>query len=120
MNPEEIRFLCLSLPGSSEDFPFDENTLAFKVAGKIFLLTDVRDFASLNLKCEPEKAAELRERYQSVRPGYHMNKKHWNTIEIPGDYRASDLQDWIRHSYDMVVQTLPAGKRSHLTTLSAS
>jgi predicted DNA-binding protein (MmcQ/YjbR family) len=76
MNPEEIRDLCLSLPGTTEDFPFDREVLAFKVMGKIFLLTNISNFRSINLKCDPEKAMELRERHSAVQPGYHMNKKH--------------------------------------------
>ena len=114
MNPEEIRNLCLALPGTTEEFPFDEHVLAFKVMGKIFLLTDIRNFSSLNLKCDPEKAIELRERHTAVRPGHHMNKKHWNTVEIPGDYSRKELEDWIRHSYQMVLQGLPAGIRQQL------
>jgi predicted DNA-binding protein (MmcQ/YjbR family) len=120
MNPEEIRLLCLGLPGTSEEFPFDEDTLAFKVMGKIFLLTDIRDFKSINLKCEPEKALGLRERYAAVKPGFHMNKKHWNTVEIPGDYTRNELSEWIQHSYQMVIKGLSAQQKKELSQLSAA
>ena len=120
MNPEEIRLLCLGLPGTSEEFPFDEDTLAFKVMGKIFLLTDIRDFKSINLKCEPEKAIYLREKYAAVTPGFHMNKKHWNTVEIPGDYTRNELSEWIQHSYQMVIKGLTAQQRKELSQLSAA
>jgi len=115
MNPEEIRQLCLSLPGTTEEFPFDEHVLAFKVLGKIFLLTDIREFSSVNLKCEPERAIELRERHEAVKPGYHMNKKHWNTVEIPGDYSKQDLREWIENSYRLVLLSLPLRLQNQLT-----
>ena len=118
MNPEEIRLFCLGLPGTTEEFPFDEDTLAFKVMGKIFLLTDIREFKSVNLKCDPEQAVELREKYEAVKPGFHMNKKHWNTVEIPGDYSRKDLSDWILHSYQMVIKGLTAQQRKELSQLS--
>ena len=102
MNIEELREYCLSLPGASEDFPFDETTLAFKVGGKIFVLTDLDGPLSVNLKCNPEKAIELREHYPSVKPGYHMNKKHWNTITIDGSVNDEMLKSWISDSYELV------------------
>jgi predicted DNA-binding protein (MmcQ/YjbR family) len=118
MNPEEIRNLCLSFPGTSEEFPFDENVLVYKVHGKIFLLTDVRYFKSLNLKCDPELALELREKHTAVKPGFHMNKKHWNTIEVPGDYSRRDLTEWINHSYHQVIKGLPARLRNQVDKTS--
>jgi predicted DNA-binding protein (MmcQ/YjbR family) len=120
MNPEEIRDFCLSLPGTTEEFPFDEHVLAFKVLGKIYLLTDIREFSSVNLKCDPEKAMELREKHDSVKPGYHMNKKHWNTVEIPGDYSKRELKEWIEDSYRLVLQSLPIRHRNQLTQESAA
>ena len=102
MNIEELREFCLSLPGSGEDFPFDETTLAFKVGGKIFVLTDLEGPLSVNLKCNPEKAIELREHYPSVKPGYHMNKKHWNTITVDGSVNDEMLKSWISDSYELV------------------
>ena len=102
MDPESLRAYCLSLPAVTETFPFDEQTLVFKVKDKMFALTDVDSFASINLKCDPERAIELREQHDSILPGYHMNKKHWNTIIIDGTVSARILQSWIDHSYDLV------------------
>jgi predicted DNA-binding protein (MmcQ/YjbR family) len=106
MDIEAFRQYCLSLPAVTEDFPFDENVLVFKVAGKIFVLTDVNTFESINLKCDPELAIELRERYASVLPGYHMNKKHWNTVLIDGTITNKLMMEWTKHSYDLVVASL--------------
>lgn len=114
MNLHHIRSFCLALPGTTEDFPFDESTLAFRVGGKIYLLCDSLAFTSVNLKCDPELAVELRERYRAVKPGYHMNKTHWNTVEVPGDYAISNLEFWIRHSYDLIFASLPAKTRSEI------
>lgn len=119
MNLHEIREFCLSLPGFSEDFPFDESTLAFRTGGKIFLLCDSVNFSSLNLKCNPEKAAELRDRYHAVKPGYHMNKTHWNTVEVPGDYPENVLKEWILHSHQLVFNSLPAKIRHNLSAKEA-
>ncbi len=107
MNIEELRFYCLAKKAVTESFPFDETTLVFKVMGKIFALTDTEDEFSVNLKCDPEKAIELRERYPSVQPGYHMNKKHWNTIFIDGTLSDEQLQAWIDDSYSLVANSLP-------------
>jgi predicted DNA-binding protein (MmcQ/YjbR family) len=85
MNIEEVRNFCLKLNGTEEDYPFGENTLVFKVGGKIFALTSLDSIPlQINLKCDPEKAVELRETYDSVIPGYHMNKRHWNTVILDG------------------------------------
>ena len=107
MNIEEFREYCLARPAVTESFPFDETTLVFKVANKIFALTDVEPPFSINLKCDPEKAIELRERYPSVLPGYHMNKQHWNTIEVDGSIPDKLIYEWTDHSYDLIVQRLP-------------
>jgi len=106
MNIEELRSYCLSKSAVKESFPFDEQTLVFKVAGKIFLLTNLDGEFSINVKCDPEKAQELREQYPQIIPGYHMNKKHWNTIMI--DHILSDkmIKEWIDHSYQQVVNSL--------------
>jgi len=106
MNIEELREFCIRKKGVAESFPFDETTLVFKVMGKIFALTDTEDDFSINLKCDPEKAIELRERYTAVQPGYHMNKKHWNTIYIDGSVNDDLLCEWISHSYELVVDSL--------------
>ncbi|MBL0339711.1 MAG: MmcQ/YjbR family DNA-binding protein [Bacteroidetes bacterium] len=107
MNIEELRSYCLSKKGVTESFPFDEDTLVFKVMGKMFCLTSISEPDSINLKCEPEKAIELREQYPCVQPGYHMNKKMWNTVEIDGSISKKLLKDWIDHSYNEVVAGLP-------------
>lgn len=107
MDIETYRAYCLSLPQTTESFPFDANTLVFKVAGKMFALLDVELFESVNLKCEPEMAEELRERYDAVLPGYHMNKKHWNTVLVNGSITDKLLLQWTKLSYDLVVASLP-------------
>ena len=110
MNIETFREFCLSLPGADEDFPFYQQTLVFKVAGKMFALTNVDTFGSVNLKCAPEKAVELREAYEGVLPGYHMNKKHWNTVLTSSDVPDALLKEWTEDSYKLVVAALPKKK----------
>lgn len=107
MNIEELRSYCMSKKGVTESFPFDEDTLVFKVMGKMFCLTSLSEPDSINLKCEPEKAIELREQYPCVQPGYHMHKKMWNTVGIDGSISKKLLKDWIDHSYNEVVAGLP-------------
>jgi predicted DNA-binding protein (MmcQ/YjbR family) len=114
MNIEAFRRYCLKKPGVTEEFPFDETVLVFKVGGKIFALTDVDTFESINLKCDPERALELRERYDFVQPGYHMNKKHWNTILITGAVPDSFLQGEIDASYALVAAKLPKSEKLRL------
>lgn len=114
MNPESLREYCLSLPATTEAFPFDEQTLVFKVKGKIFALTDVDTFASINLKCDPERAVELREQHSSILPGYHMNKKHWNTVLLDGSLGDKLLKELMLHSYQLVVAGLPKKVREEL------
>lgn len=112
MNLEQLREYCLSKPGSEETLPFGPDTLVFKVGGKAFLLTgfDSRPLR-FNVKCDPEKAILLREQYESVLPGYHMNKKHWNTIVADGSVPLRLLQEWIDHSYDLVAGGLPTKRK---------
>lgn len=112
MNIEEFRNYCIAKKGVSEEFPFDEQTLVFKVLGKMFALTDVEEFEGINLKCDPEKALELREKYPAVQPGYHMNKKHWNTVVMDGSLNEKLIRQLIDHSYELVVQSLPAKTRN--------
>lgn len=115
MNIEQIREYCIKKKGVTEEFPFDEETLVFKVAGKIFLLASLDSVPlQINLKCDPEKAIELREQYEAVQPGYHMNKKHWNTIVIDGSIQKQKILDWIDHSYNLVAAGL---KKSDLEKL---
>lgn len=114
MNLEIFRNYCLQKPGVTEEFPFDQNTLVFKVMGKIFALTDIVLFESVNLKCDPEKALELRERYDCVLPGYHMNKNHWNTIVLDGSTPDASILSWLDDSYNLVVEKLPKRSREAL------
>ena len=114
MNIESFREYCLAKPGVTEGFPFDSKTLVFNVMGKMFALTDVDAFQSINLKCDPEYAIELRETFQAVKPGYHMSKKHWNTVTVEGDVAEKLLQDLINHSYDLVVKSLTKKLRDEL------
>lgn len=117
MNIEEYRTYCLSKPGTSEGFPFDENTLVFKVMGKMFALADVDEFKSINLKCNPELAIELREQYHSVNPGYHMSKVHWNTVDVNGDVPDQKLYELIDLSYNLVVKGLTKKLKEELKNL---
>ncbi len=103
MNIEELRDYCISKPAVTESFPFDETTLVFKVAGKMFLLTDLVDAFSMNIKNTPDKVLELKEQFSSVLPGYHMNKKHWITVMIDGSVPDSLLKQWIDDSYRLIV-----------------
>ncbi len=106
MNIEEFYSYCLTKKGAKEDFPFDDQTLALKVGGKIFALTDVSAFKSINLKCNPEWAIELRESFLAVQPGFHMNKKHWNTIVLFDDIDDLMIKQLIDHSYNLVFNSL--------------
>lgn len=116
MNTEILREYCIAKDGATESFPFGEETLVFKVGGKIFALLDIESRpTTINLKCDPERAVLLREEFSVVKPGYHMNKKHWNTITVNSSIRSSDLQEWIDHSYDLVRKSLPKAVRDQLT-----
>ena len=119
MNIESYRQYCISKPGVTESFPFDEQTLVFKVMGKIFALADIDEFISFNVKCDPEKAVELRDRYDTVIPGYHMNKKHWNTVIIDGIIPERELQMFIDHSYNLVVSSLPKRTQRELDQMTS-
>ena len=112
MDIEEVRNYCIQKEGVEECFPFDNETLVFKVMSKIFLLTGIENKPiSFNVKCDPEKAIELRSSYSCVKPGYHMNKKHWNTIIADGSTNDSLLKEWIDHSYQLVISSLPKSVR---------
>jgi len=106
VNIEELRDYCLAKPAVTEGFPFGEDTLVFKVGEKIFLITSLGQ-PSFNVKCDPEKAVELREQFNEVKPGYHMNKKHWNTVRTDGLLTNTQLRDMIDHSYDLILKSLP-------------
>lgn len=114
MDISQFREHCLSKPGVTEGFPFDEQTLVFKVMGKMFALADVDAFTSINLKCDPDLAVDLRERYECVEPGFHMNKKYWNTILLTGAVPDVLILEWTDHSYDQVVKGLPRKLQTEL------
>lgn len=115
MNIEEFRIFCLEKPAVTEEFPFGPETLVFKVAGKVFALTGLDEINfKVNLKCDPDYAIELRESHEEVKPGYHMNKKHWNTVDFEGSLPEELLRSLINHSYELVVKSLPKSKRENL------
>jgi len=118
MNVESFRNYCLAKKGVTESFPFDETTLVFKVMGKMFALTGLDNIeCTVNLKCDPEYALELRERWPEVREGYHMSKKHWNTVHFEGGLDEAMLCHLIDHSYELVVKGLPKKEREMLAEL---
>ena len=118
MHLEELRDYCLSKKGVEEGFPFGEDTLVFKVMGKMFLLTGIDSRpVQFNAKCDPEKALELRENFSCVLPGYHMNKQHWNTIICDGSATRQQLQEWIDDSYNLVVSSLTKKLKTELDKL---
>jgi predicted DNA-binding protein (MmcQ/YjbR family) len=107
VNAESFFEYCTKKKGVEECFPFDNNTLVFKVGGKMFALAGLNEFDSINLKSDPQRAVELRETFQGVLPGYHMNKKHWNTIKVDSDVPEKLIQELIDHSYELVYNYLP-------------
>jgi len=117
MNIEEYRAYCITKKGVTESFPFDEQTLVFKVMGKMFALTGIDFFKSINLKCDPLLALELRVEYNAVEPGYHMSKKHWNTVTVNDDVSDERLYEFIDHSYDLVVKSLTKKLQQELKEL---
>ncbi len=117
MNIEDVRLFCLNKKGVTESFPFDDTTLVFKVVGKMFALLNLADNQSINLKCDPDKVIELREYYSAVLPGYHMNKKLWNTIILDDSILDSLLLQWIDDSYDLIVGNMTKKLRAELSQL---
>jgi predicted DNA-binding protein (MmcQ/YjbR family) len=114
MHVENIRDYCLAKAAVTESFPFDETTLIFKVADKVFALLNLdKKHLSINLKCNPERSLELRERYLSIKPGYHMNKTHWNTLIVEGELPKQLVEDLIDHSYNLVVSKLTKKVKLH-------
>jgi predicted DNA-binding protein (MmcQ/YjbR family) len=115
MNPAELRDHCLSFPGVQETFPFGPNTSVFKVGGKMFALSQLgADELRISLKCEPALAEQLREAHAEVIPGYHLNKRHWNTVIIDGSLPEEMIKDMTEDSYDLVVSDLPEPGRQAL------
>jgi len=117
MNVEFFRDYCIAKKGVTEEFPFGEKTLVFKVMGKMFALTNIDSFSSINLKCNPEKTIELREQYACVKLGYHMNKKHWNTVVIDGSVSDKLISAWVDDSYNLVVASLTKKLQQELEEL---
>jgi predicted DNA-binding protein (MmcQ/YjbR family) len=115
MNPTQLRDRCLSFTGSEETFPFGPTVSVFKVGGKMFALSQLAtDPLTVSLKCDPELAEQLREAHGAVRPGYHLNKRHWNTVTIDGSISDGTLREMIEDSYDLVVSKLPRAERRAL------
>jgi predicted DNA-binding protein (MmcQ/YjbR family) len=117
MDPDIIREYCTAKRGVTEELPFDEETPVYKVMGKIFLLLNLDHPVSINIKCDPEKAVELREKYDAVKPGYHMNKAHWNTVELDGSIPAKLILEWIDHSYELVAAKLKQSDKIKLSKM---
>ena len=107
MDIEKYREFCLSLKGVTEGTPFDKKTLVFSIKGKMFSSTNIETFELINVKCEPDKAIELREQFDAVIPGYYMNKKHWNSVKMDNSISDEQIQKWIENSYQLVVSKLP-------------
>jgi predicted DNA-binding protein (MmcQ/YjbR family) len=111
MDLELFREYCLTKTGATEGMPFDETVVVFKVAGKMFALASLDEVpTTVNLKCDPDLALELRDRYEQVRPGYHMNKKHWNTVELGTGIPTAEIRQMTDHSYDLVMRSLRKGR----------
>lgn len=117
MNIEDYREYCIRKAGVTEEFPFDSQTLVFKVMGKMFALTDVDKFIFLNLKCDPERAVELREGNPGIEPGWHMNKTLWNSVSTNGSVSDNLLRELIDHSYDLIVAGLTKKLKAELNEL---
>jgi len=113
MNVELLRDYCLQKAAVTEGFPFGDDTLVFKVGGKMFLLFSLKE-NRFNVKCDPELAAELRDRYTEVQPGYHMNKVQWNTIHLDGILTDKQFYEMVDHSYELIVKGLPKKVREEL------
>ena len=119
MNIEAFRELCLSKPGTNEETPFGPDTLVFKVMGKLFALTDLNTFESVNLKCDPERAVMLREEHEGITPGYHMSKVHWNTVLTDGSVKDALIRELLDHSYALVVASLPKKVQAELREMGS-
>lgn len=121
MNIEQYRNYCISKKGVTEHFPFDVDVLVFKVMGKMFALSSIKkweeDVPSVNLKCDPNRALELRAKFEAVQPGYHMNKNLWNTVAINNDVPDRMIWELIDHSYDLIVESLTKKLQAELANL---
>ena len=117
MNIEAFRDYCIAKKGVTESFPFDKNTLVFKVMGKMFALADIETFEFINLKSDPEKAIELREKFQGIKPGYHMSKVHWNSVYVNTDVADGFVLQLIDESYSLIVSSLTKKLKEELKQL---
>jgi len=117
MNIEDIHEYCVLKRGVTVSFPFDNNTLVFKVMDKMFVLLNLEGSLRMNLKCEPGKGVELREQYNAVQPGYHMNKEHWNTVFVDGTISDKIIYKWLDDSYDLVLKKLSRTKSEELKSI---
>jgi len=121
MNIQQFYEFCLSKKGVTEHFPFDEETLVFKVGGKMFCLTSLNQWEkgtpSLNLKCNPERAEELRAEYEAIIPGWHMSKIHWNTVAFNSDVSDKMMRELINHSYELVFNSLTKKNQKEINEL---
>lgn len=118
MNVEQLREYCMSKKGVTEEFPFDDVTLVFKVMGKLYAITPLdAPEAKVNLKCDPDRAVQLRDEYADIQPGFHMNKKHWNTVHLERELEDSLIHELIDHSYDLVVAKLTKKLQKELEEL---
>ena len=116
MNLGELREYCLSKPGSADSYPFGPGALVMKVGGNLFaIIADEADPLTVSLKCEPEIAVMLRSHFPAVGPGYHLNKKHWNTVTLDGTVPKREVKEWIDDSYDLVLETLPRKTRDEIS-----
>lgn len=114
MTLEDLQAYCARKPGVSWDTPFGPDVLVFRVVGKMFALAPINVFSTLNLKCDPERAIDLRERYEGITPGYHMNKQHWNTVDVTGSVPEKLIHDLVDHSYELVRASLPKKVREDM------
>lgn len=119
MHLESLRSYCLAKAGTTESTPFDSDTLVFKVMGKMFALISIGRPDTVNLKCDPERAEELRAEWEEIEPGYHMSKKHWNTVQLHGRLTDAFLQELIDHSYDLVAASLKKSEKEELARLKS-
>jgi predicted DNA-binding protein (MmcQ/YjbR family) len=119
MNIETLREYCISKKGATESFPFNEDILVFKVMGKAFALISLSNPERVNLKCEPEKAVELRECHEEIIPGWHMNKKHWNTVYLTGSLSNKFICELMNDSYNLAVNALPKKEQEKLSAMKS-
>src|SRR5215472_3928708 len=116
MTRDGVLEVCSRLAGAVEDYPFGDGVAVFKVGGRMFALVSLEgDPGSVNLKCDPGLALELRARYSAVRPGYHQDKRHWNTVDLDGSIGGDEVREMIDHSYGLVVEALPRAQRARLS-----